>query len=110
MMRTPRTAKRLDALIAQPLATFRRSIGRLSVADLAALQLRIEVLTIAARWARGGHGLVRHRSRGELEKLGRRAEELRREIASRRVANPVRLLESDPPPRQRSWDRDERAA
>jgi hypothetical protein len=108
MNRSIRQNTRLDAVIALPLAAFRRSLTRLSVDELTVVQSRIDVLTVGARWARGGHGIDRHRSPNELGRLARRAEETRRELASRRVAS--RLLDSTPSGPGPDWDWDKEAA
>src|SRR5688500_16360808 len=46
--------KRLDAMIALPLARFRRALSVLTSEDLAALEARIAVQSVKSRWARGG--------------------------------------------------------
>ena len=90
-------AKRLDALIALPLARFRRALTELTPEELEALQARIAVQSVKSRWARGGHGLARHRSLHELELLARRENETRRERQTRRGAvAQLHLVETAP--------------
>jgi hypothetical protein len=76
-------AKRLDAIIALPLARFRRALSELTTEELAALEARIVVQSVKSRWARGGHGIARHRSPLQLDLLARRQSETRRERESR---------------------------
>src|SRR5918996_4120874 len=71
--------KRLDAMIALPLARFRRTLSELTSEELSALEARIAVQSVKSRWARGGHGIARHRSTLELDLLARREDETRRE-------------------------------
>jgi hypothetical protein len=106
------TAKRLDALIALPLARFRRALIELTPEELSALEARIGVQSVKSRWARGGHGLARHRSMHELELLARRQEETRRERQARRGAlAQLRLVETVPTMRELARaDLEERAA
>src|ERR687897_3835463 len=80
------TAKRLDAIIALPLARFRRALAELTPEELSALEARIAVQSVKNRWARGGHGLARHRSLHDLGLLARRQEEIRHERQVRRGA------------------------
>jgi hypothetical protein len=95
------TLKRLDALIALPLAQFRRALTGLTPEELEALQARIAVQSVKSRWARGGHGLARHRSVHELGLLARRREETRRERETRRGAvAQLRLVETAPTMRE----------
>src|SRR3712207_417350 len=87
-------AKRLDGMIALPLARFRRALTELTPEELAALESRISVQSVKSRWARGGHGIARHRSVLELELLARRQDETRREREARRGAlAQLRLVE-----------------
>ena len=105
-------AKRLDALIALPLERFRRALTELTPEDLSALEARIAVQGVKSRWARGGHGLARHRSVHELGLLVRRQEETRRARQARRGAlGQLRLIETTPTMRELGpADLDERAA
>ena len=90
-------AKRLDTMIALPLARFRRAISELTSEELAALEVRITVQSVKRRWARGSHGIARHRSPLELGLLARREEETRREREARRGAvAQLRLVETAP--------------
>src|ERR671910_2602820 len=77
-MTTRNTTKRLDAMIALPLARFRRTLTELTPEELSALEARIGVQSVKSRWARGGHGIDRHRSTNELGLLARRGGETRR--------------------------------
>src|SRR5215218_3382174 len=89
------TAKRLDSLISFPLERFRRALTELTPDELSALEARIAVQSVKSRWARGGHGLSRHRSMHELGLLARRQAETRRERESRRgAAAQLRLVET----------------
>src|SRR5918994_3164682 len=91
------TVKRLDAIIALPLARFRRALTELTPEELSALEARIGVQSGKSRWARGGHGIDRHRSMNELGLLARRQEETRREREARRGAGvQLRLVETAP--------------
>ena len=102
--RTNRTQiKRLDGLIALPLARFRTAAGQLSLDELAALERRIEQMTVKQRWALGGHGIERHRAPNELELLARRLAETRREVQRREKATSaqLRLIEFEPVERER---------
>ncbi len=104
--------KRLDAMIALPLARFRRALSVLTSEDLAALEARIAVQSVKSRWARGGHGIGRHRSPLELDLLARRESETRREREARcgAVAQ-LRLVETAPNVREfATADLEERAA
>ena len=105
-------AKRLDAMIALPLARFRRALTELTPEELEALQHRIAVQSVKSRWARGGHGLARHRSMHELGLLARRENETRRERQARRGAlAQLRLVETAPTMREPATaDLEERAA
>ena|SRR5215211_6492279 len=90
-------AKRLDAMIDLPLARFRRVLTELTAEELTALEARIRVQSVKSRWARGGHGLARHRSVHELELLARRQDEAQRERQTRRGAlSQLRLVETAP--------------
>jgi hypothetical protein len=106
------TAKRLDAMIALPLASFRRALTGLTPEELSALEARIAVQSVKNRWARGGHGLARHRSLHDLGLLARRQEEIQRERQVRRRAPAqLHLVESAPNVRDlTSADQEERAA
>src|ERR671910_2289089 len=100
-MTTRNTTKRLDAMIALPLARFRRTLTELTPEELSALDARIGVQSVKSRWARGGHGLARHRSMHELELLARRQEETRRERQARRGAlAQLRLVDTVPTMRE----------
>ena len=92
---TRNEAKRLDAMIALPLARYRRALTGLTPEELAALEARIAVQSVKSRWARGGHGIARHRSVLELGLLARRQEEAQREREARRGAlAQLRLVET----------------
>ena len=112
VMTTRTTAKRLDALIALPLARFRRALTELTPEELSALEARIGVQSVKSRWARGGRGIARHRSTHELGLLARRREETRREREARRgAAAQLRLVEAAPHVRELPTAHlDERAA
>ncbi len=84
-------AKRLDGLIALPLARFRTAIGRLPLDELAALERRIELMTVKQRWALGSHGIERHRAPNELGLLARRLAETRREAEIRSASTSAQL-------------------
>jgi hypothetical protein len=86
---TRREKKRLDTLLALPLARFRTAITRLTPEELAALAERIELLEIKQRWTLGSHGIDRHRAPLELGLLARREAEVRKVIA--RGPAPVQL-------------------
>jgi hypothetical protein len=89
--------KRLDAMIALPLERFRRALSELRPEELSALEARIAVQGVKSRWARGGHGIARHRATLELDLLARRADETRREWEARRgAAAQLRLVEATP--------------
>ena len=105
-------AKRLDAMIALPLERFRRALTDLTSEELAALEARIAVQNVKSRWARGGHGVARHRSVLELGLLARRQDETRREREARRGAlAQLRLVEPAPQIRELATaDLEERAA
>jgi hypothetical protein len=112
-MTTRNSAKRLDAVIALPLARFRRALAELTPEELSALEARIAVQSVKSRWARGGsHGIARHRSTLELGLLARRADETRREREARRGAvAQLRLVETAPTIRELATaDLEERAA
>jgi hypothetical protein len=109
---TRKNAKRLDAMIALPLARFRRVLTELTPEELSALEARIALHTVKSRWARGGHGIARHRSMLELGLLARRESETRREREARRgAAAQLRLVETAPVVRELvAADLEERAA
>lgn len=104
--------KRMDALLALPLARFRRALIELTPDELEALEARIALQSVKSRWARGSHGVARHRSVNELGLLARRAAEARREREARRGAlTQLRMVESPSNVRElASPDRQERAA
>jgi hypothetical protein len=112
VMTTRNTAKRLDAIIGLPLARFRRALTELTPEELAALEARIAVQSVKNRWARGSHGIARHRSPLELGLLARREDETRREREARRGAvAQLRLVETTPHVRElAAADLEERAA
>jgi hypothetical protein len=112
VMTTRNAAKRLDAIIALPLARFRRVLTELTPEELSALEARITLHTVKSRWARGGHGIARHRSTLELGLLARRESETRRERETRRgAAAQLRLVETAPIVREVvAADLEERAA
>jgi hypothetical protein len=112
VMTTRNAAKRLDAMIALPLARFRRVLTELTPEELSALEARIALHTVKSRWARGGHGIARHRSTLELGLLARRESETRREREARRgAAAQLRLVETTPIVREVvATDLEERAA
>src|SRR5918997_6191495 len=94
-MATRDNTKRLDAMIALPLARFRRALTELTPEELSALEARIALQSVKSRWARGGHGIARHRSLHELDLLARREDETRREHETRRGAvAQLRLVET----------------
>ena len=68
--------------------------------------------SVKSRWARGGHGVARHRSPLELDLLARRADETRREREARKGAvAQLRLVESAANVHELATaDREERAA
>ena len=107
-----KTAKRVDAMIALPLERFRRALTELTSEELSALEARIALQSVKSRWARGGHGLARHRSMHELGLRARRQDEIRREREARRGAvAQLRLVETAPTMRELgSADLEERAA
>ena len=104
--------KRLDAMISLPLARFRRALNELTSEELSALEERIAVQSVKSRWARGSHGIARHRSTLELDLLARREDETRREREARRGAvAQLRLVEAAPNVRELvTADPEERAA
>jgi hypothetical protein len=106
------SAKRLDAMIALPLERFRRALTELTPEELSALEARITLQSVKSRWARGGHGIARHRSEHELGLLARRQDETRRERESRRGAvAQLRLVETAPSMRELTTaDLEDRAA
>ena len=95
VMTTRNSVKRLDAMIALPLARFRRALIELTPDELEALEARITLQSVKSRWARGSHGVARHRAAHDLDLLARRAAETRRERENRRGAlSQLRLVES----------------
>ena len=94
-MASPNSRQRLDALLALPLGQFRRRLTQLTPDELAALETRIALQEVKQRWARGSHGLERHRAAGELARLARRETAARRERATRLAAarTPGHLLD-----------------
>src|SRR5215213_1054371 len=112
IMTTRNSVKRLDAMIALPLAPFRRALSELTPEELAALEARIALQRVKSRWARGGHGIARHRSPLELDLLARRESETRRDREARRGAvAQLRLVETAPTVRELATaDLEERAA
>ena len=99
-------------MIAVPLGRFRRALSELTPEELSALESRIALQSVKSRWARGGHGIARHRSTLELDLLARRADETRREREARRgAAAQLRLVETAPHVRELATvDLEERAA
>jgi hypothetical protein len=91
---TKRT-KQLDAMLALPLARFRRRLTEFSPEELSALEQRVAVQMMRNRWALGGHGMARHRAHGELGLLERRRAAIRREREFRggSTANSLRLVD-----------------
>ncbi|MBA2597705.1 MAG: hypothetical protein H0V00_13865 [Chloroflexia bacterium] len=87
-------AKRNDALLALPLARFRRALADLSANELVALEARLAVQQVRSRWARGGSGIARHRVPGELGMLARRAAAVgrARELRLANTPMPIRLV------------------
>ncbi len=86
--------KRFDALLALPLGRFRRALTELTPGELESLETRITAQSVKSRWARGGHGVARHRAASDLGLLARRAAETRREREVRRGASmQLRLVE-----------------
>ena len=79
-------AKRLDALLALPLGRFRRALTELTNGELEALENRVALKSVKSRWARGGHGVARHRAANDLGLMARRAAATRREREARRGA------------------------
>jgi hypothetical protein len=92
-----RERKRLDAIVAQPLARFRRTLIALTADELTALEKRIAVHMARNQWARGGHGLERHRAISELGLLSRRRAATRHESDLREAseATQLRLVEPE---------------
>ena len=85
----------MDALLALPLGRFRRALMELTPDELETLETRIAVQSVKSRWARGSHGVARHRAVNDLGLLARRAAEARREREARRGAlTQLRLVES----------------
>ena len=104
--------KRMDALLALPLGRFRRALIELTPDELESLETRIAVQSVKSRWARGGHGVARHRATNELGLLARRAAATRREREARRGAlTQLHLVEPTPNVHELAApDRQERAA
>jgi hypothetical protein len=102
----------LDAIIALPMARFRTTLDRLSSDELAALDARIAVQIIRNRWARGGHGIARHRSPNALGLLARRQTETRRALSDRQTIAPavVRLPLAEPMLQELAGDGSDRQA
>lgn len=94
---TARQMKRLDSLLALPLARFRRQLAALSPDELSALEQRIAVQMMRNRWALGGHGMERHRAHGELGLLERRrsATTMEREFRNANVDRSLHLVEHE---------------
>jgi hypothetical protein len=82
-------AKRFDALAALTLPRFRSVIGKMTLAELAALEQRIALLQVKQRFALASHGIERHRAPNELGLLERRRAAVRRLIE--RGPAPVQL-------------------
>jgi hypothetical protein len=102
----------MDALLALPLGRFRRALTELTPGELEALETRIAVQSVKSRWARGGHGLARHRAANDLGLLARRAAATRRERDIRSGAlTQLRLVEPSANVHELAApDRQERAA
>ena len=95
VMTTRNNVKRLDAMIALPLARFRRALMELTPDELEALEAQITLQSVKSRWMRGTQGVARHRVAHDLGLLARRATEIRRERETRRGAlTQLRLVES----------------
>ena len=104
-------AKRMDALLALPLGRFRRALIELTPGELELLETRIAVQSVKSRWARGGHGVARHRVANDLGLLARRAAATRHERQARRGAlTQLRLVEPSTVHEFTAPDRQERAA
>jgi hypothetical protein len=91
-----RERRRIDTMLALPLARFRRALTAASEDELTAIAARIAVQMVRSRWARGSHGVARHRATNELALLDRRLSETRRELATRRASalTPISLLDT----------------
>ncbi len=91
--------RRLDALIALPLARFRTAVAALAPEELTALAHRIELKIVEQRWALGGHGLARHRAPQELALISRRLDETRIGQSASSSMRPaqLRLVEAPSP-------------
>ncbi len=83
--------RRLDALIALPLARYRTAVAALTPEERVALAHRIELKIVEQRWALGGHGLARHRAPQELALLSRRLDETRIGLAASSSMRPAQL-------------------
>ena len=95
VMTTRNNVKRLDAMIALPLARFRRALMELTPDELEALEAQITLQSVKSRWMRGTQGVARHRVAHDLGLFTRRATEIRRERETRRGAlTQLRLVES----------------
>ena len=99
---TPRVArrnetKRLDAMLAQSLARFRRTLSHLTDDELTALGRRLALREVRHRWELSGHGLERHRAPLALALLARRRTELdhEREMRTASASRQLRLVETD---------------
>lgn len=94
---TAKKLKRLDAMLALPLAGFRRHLAELSPEELSALEARAAVQMMRNRLALGGHGMARHRAHGELGLLERRraAMRLERELRGASADSSLRLVEQE---------------
>jgi hypothetical protein len=102
----------MDTLLALPLGRFRRALTELTPGELETLETRIAVQSVKSRWARGGHGLARHRAANDLGLLARRAAATRREREIRGGASTqLRLVEPSANVHELAApDRQERAA
>ena len=89
--------RRTDAMLALPLARFRRALSAASEDELTAIEARIVVQMVRSRWARGSHGVARHRASNDLVLLARRLSETRRELDARRASTltPINLLDTN---------------
>jgi hypothetical protein len=89
--------KRLDAMLAQSLARFRRTISHLTDEELNALDRRIVLQEVRHRWEQGSHGLDRHRAPLALGLLARRRTEVSHEREKRAASatHQLRLVEAN---------------
>ena len=94
---TAKRTKRLDAMLALPLAGFRRHLTELSLEELSALEQRTSVQMMRNRWALGRHGLVRHLAHGEIGLLERRqsAMRLERDFRNASADSSLHLVEQE---------------